>query len=196
MQIHKQIELEKHQKVGNLIPLIMYPTYRKPLFYGFFFQVLAQTTGVLVINNYQVLLYTNLGLSGSTPLVLYACFNTWASSCNWVNSNYSMILDRFGRIRITAIGVIRCAVCVAIKAAMVPKYVNGGSKAGNAIGVLFIYLFVTFYGGCIETLMYEYCSEIFPILIRAQRVGFSVRGLFVAALLFTDVAPTAFNTIG
>jgi hypothetical protein len=107
-----------------------------------------------------------------------------------------MILNRFGRIRITAIGVIRCAVCVAIKAAMVPKYVNGGSKAGNAIGVLFIYLFVTFYGGCIETLMYVYCSEIFPILIRAQRVGFSVKGLFVAALLFTDVAPTAFNTIG
>jgi MFS family permease len=193
MQIHKQIELERHQKVGNLIQLIIHPTYRKRLFYGFFFQVLAQTTGVLVINNYQVLLYTNLGLSGSTPLVLYACFNTWASFCNWVNS---MILDRFGRIKIMAIGVIGCAICVTIEAAMVAKFANGGSKAGNAIGVLFIYLFVTFYGGCIDVSMYVYCSEIFPTLIRAQGVGFSVSGLFVAALLFTEVAPTAFNTIG
>ncbi|RFU25166.1 hypothetical protein B7463_g11170, partial [Scytalidium lignicola] len=193
MQIHKQVELERDQKVGNFIQLLLHPTYRKRMLYGFFFQCLAQTTGVLVINNYQVLLYTNLGVNGAAPLVLYACFNTWASFCNWVNS---MILDRYGRIRIMAIGVIGCAICVTIEAAMVAKYANGGSKAGNAIGVLFIYLFVTFYGGCVDVSMYVYCSEIFPTLIRAQGVGFSISGLFIAALLFTEVAPTAFNNIG
>jgi hypothetical protein len=65
---------------------------------------------------------------------------------------------------------------------MVAKYANGGSKVGNAIGVLFIYIFVTFYGGCVDVSMYVYCSEIFPTLIRAQGVGFSVSGLFIAAL--------------
>jgi hypothetical protein len=54
MQIHKQTELEKDQKVGNLLQLFRHPTYRTRLLYGFFFQVLAQMTGVLVINNYQV----------------------------------------------------------------------------------------------------------------------------------------------
>lgn len=77
---------------------------------------------------------------------------------------------------------IGCAICVTIEAAMVAKYANGGSKAGNAIGVLFIYLFVTFYGGCVDVSMYVYCSEIFPTLIRAQGVGFSISGLFVSAL--------------
>jgi hypothetical protein len=56
MQIHKQVELECSQKVGNLIQLLMHPTYRRRMWYGFFFQCLAQMTGVLVINNYQVLL--------------------------------------------------------------------------------------------------------------------------------------------
>jgi hypothetical protein len=55
MQIHKQVELEKHKKVGNLLQVFRHPTYRRRLLYGFFFfQVLAQMTGVLVINNYQV----------------------------------------------------------------------------------------------------------------------------------------------
>ncbi len=54
MQIHKQIELERHLKVGNLIQLLIHPKYRRRMIYGFFFQCLAQMTGVLVINNYQV----------------------------------------------------------------------------------------------------------------------------------------------
>jgi hypothetical protein len=69
-----------------------------------------------------------------------------------------------------------------VEAAMVAKYANGGSKAGNAVGILFIYLFVTLYGGCIDVSMYVYCSEIFPTLIRAHGVGFSISGLFVSAL--------------
>jgi len=41
-----------------------------------------------------------------------------------------------------------------------------------------------------------YISEIFPTLIRAQGVGWSVSGLFIGALIFTELAPTAFNNIG
>jgi hypothetical protein len=69
-----------------------------------------------------------------------------------------------------------------VEAAVVAKYANGESKAGNAVGVLFIYLFVTFYGGCVDVSMYVYRSEIFPTLIRAQEVGFSISGLFISAL--------------
>jgi hypothetical protein len=38
MQIHKQVELERSQKVGNLIQLFMHPTYRRCMWCGFFFQ--------------------------------------------------------------------------------------------------------------------------------------------------------------
>jgi hypothetical protein len=52
----------------------------------------AQYTGVLVVNNYQVMLYNALGLKDSLPLLLYACYDTWAAIKNFVNS---LMLDRW-----------------------------------------------------------------------------------------------------
>jgi hypothetical protein len=57
-----------------------------------------------VINNYEVILYIGLGLTGSTPLLLYAVYNTVAAFMNWVNS---MIIDRVGRVRLLTIGLVR-----------------------------------------------------------------------------------------
>lgn len=193
IQIQAQIELERAQDLGSIISLLRKPTYRKRLLSGFFVLFIAQTTGVLVVNNYQVLLYNSLGLYGALPLLLYACFDTWASVMNFINS---LILDRFGRIRILAIGVIGCALSIVLEAAMVGKYAGTDNKVGNGFGVLFLYVFVTFYGGCMDVTTYVYCSEIFPTRVRAQGVGFSVSGLFLTALIYTEAAPTAFNNIG
>lgn len=134
-----------------------------------------------------------MGLYGALPLLLYACFDTWASVANFVNS---LILDRFGRIRIMAIGVVGCAISIILESAMVAEYASTANKVGNGFGVFFIYLFVTFYGGCMDVSTYVYCSEIFPTRLRAQGVGFSVSGLFLTALIYTEAAPTAFNNIG
>ena len=79
---------------------------------------------------------------------------------------------------------------------MVAQYAGTSNKIGNGFGVFFIYLFVTFYGGCMDVSTYVYCSEIFPTGIRAQGVGFSVSGLFLTALIYTQAAPTAFKNIG
>lgn len=193
IQIQAQIELERSENLGNIFSLLRKPTYRKRLLCGFFVLFIAQSTGVLVVNNYQVLLYNSLGLYGALPLLLYACFDTWASVMNFINT---LILDRFGRIRIMAIGVIGCACCIVLEAAMVAKYAGTSNKVGNGFGVFFIYLYVTFYGGCMDVSTYVYCSEIFPTRVRAQGVGFSVSGLFLTALVYTQSAPTAFNNIG
>ena len=64
---------------------------------------LAQSTGVLVINNYQVLLYNGLGLTGYLPLLLYGIYTLWAAFLNWAGS---MFVDRFGRIRMLIIGCV------------------------------------------------------------------------------------------
>jgi hypothetical protein len=56
-----------------------------------------------MINNYSILLYNSLGLTGSKPLLVYAFYATWAGFCNWVSS---MIIDRVGRVRLLKIGVV------------------------------------------------------------------------------------------
>jgi hypothetical protein len=68
------------------------------------------------------------------------------------------------------------------------------NKAGSPIGILFVYLLVTFYSGCVDVSMYVYVSEIFPTLIRAQGISFSISGLFVSALCkFISISPKSFS---
>lgn len=102
------------------------PSYRKRVFIGLFVQYAplktfstqllktrltlyircaAQSTGVLVVNNYQVLLYNGLGLYGYLPLLLYAVYTAWAAFLNWAGA---MFVDRVGRIRMLIIGLV-CA---------------------------------------------------------------------------------------
>lgn len=46
----------------------------------------------------------NLGLSGSQPLLLLAIYNSWAAFLNFVNS---LIIDRFGRIKVIVTCLVR-----------------------------------------------------------------------------------------
>jgi MFS family permease len=148
---------------------------------------------VLVVNNYLVLLYNNLGLKGWLPLLLYAIYDLWAAIMNFVNS---LLLDRLGRIRILTVGLIGCGVMMIIETAMVANYAGTANRTGNAMGVLFLFLYVTFYGGSLDAGSYVYCAEIFPTGIRAQGLGMSVASLFASTLLYTEVAPVAFAKIG
>lgn len=112
---------------------------------------------------------------------------------NWVNS---IMLDHFGRIRIMTVGLICCSLSLCGFTAMVAQFVGTSNAIGNGFGVFFLYLFVFFYGGTMDASSYVYCAEIFPTSIRSQGVGFSVGGLFMMTLIYTQSAPTAFSTIG
>ena len=104
-QIREQIELERAQGMKtNWLTLFKKPSYRKRLVLGFATQFIAQSTGGLVVNNYQILLYKSLGITGSLPLALNATYNGIAAIGNFINS---LFLDRLGRIRIMLIGLVR-----------------------------------------------------------------------------------------
>lgn len=103
IQIRRQIELESHNPQG-FINMLKQPHNRRRFFTGMFVQCICQSTGVLVVNNYQVLLYNGLGLFGSLPLLLYAVYTSWAAFLNFVASQ---IVDRVGRVRMLTIGIVR-----------------------------------------------------------------------------------------
>ncbi|KAM5344574.1 hypothetical protein ACJ41O_013109 [Fusarium nematophilum] len=82
-QIRMQLEIEKQENTSTgWKEVFSQASYRKRLLYGFFVQCIAQSTGVLVVNNYQILLYDGLGLRGSISLLLYACYNSLAAFMN------------------------------------------------------------------------------------------------------------------
>lgn len=77
--------------------LFTQPTYRKRTILAAMVLAGSQNTGVLVINNYNALLYQSLGLSNSQALLVSAGYNTWGMICNCIGANVS---DRFGRRKI------------------------------------------------------------------------------------------------
>ena len=92
-QIRKQLELEKQTGVQSFMEMLKRPSYRKRIYCGVLVQFAAQSTGVLVVNNYQILLYHNLGLQNWLPLLLYGIYTSWAAFLNWINA---LLLDRVG----------------------------------------------------------------------------------------------------
>jgi MFS family permease len=100
---------------------------------------IAQSTGVLVINNYQVLLYNGLGLYNSIPLLLDALYLTIAALINVVSA---AIIDRVGRKKLLIFGIIFCAIDISCEASMVAQLSRADNKVGNGFGVLFLFMYV------------------------------------------------------
>lgn len=74
--------------------LFTIPTYRRRIILGFVLMMGGQNIGVLVINNYNTLLFESLSLTNTQALAVSAAYNTWAAFANMGGATVS---DRLGR---------------------------------------------------------------------------------------------------
>ncbi|KAI9041784.1 putative MFS sugar transporter [Aspergillus affinis] len=198
VQTTEQINLEARKLAGfgNVWKAVLKKkSYRKRMIIGFLTQWGAEFGGPLIINNYAVILYTSLGMTGSMPLLLSALWLTTAGVIynplgSWlhdkVNSRRGMYITGFVGIVVSTSGL----------AAMTAEYGGTSNKVGNGFGVFFIFLYLAFQGTCCDTTMYLYVSEIFPTEIRPIGMGFSLFGQFAATIILLQVAPMGFNNAG
>ena len=74
-QIKAQHELEVRERVG-LATILRRPSYRKRMFIVVFQFAFAMFTGIIPLQNYQVILYTYLGVTNKTALVMVGVWGT------------------------------------------------------------------------------------------------------------------------
>lgn len=91
--MRKQIELEAQNATGYLA-ILRTPSYHKRVFLSCFMQYAANATGGLVINYYSVIIYTNLGLTGYLPLLMYCIYTLIGALGNLLSL---LTIDKTGR---------------------------------------------------------------------------------------------------
>ncbi|KAF2466989.1 general substrate transporter [Lindgomyces ingoldianus] len=169
-------------------------SYRKRMIVDFLTQWGAEFAGPLIINNYAVILYTNLGETGHMPLLLSALWLTTAGLI--YNPGGAWLHDKINSRRgMYMFGLGGCLLTTSLIAAMTAEFAGTTNRAGNGMGIFFIFLYLTFQGTFCDTTMYLYVSEIFPTEIRPIGMGFSLFGQFAATIILLQTAPIGFAKI-
>ncbi|KXJ87542.1 general substrate transporter [Microdochium bolleyi] len=197
-QMRKQIEFERANPSGYRA-LLTNKAYIKRTALSCYVQYAANSTGALVITNYSIIIYNNLGLTGSMPLLLYGAYTTVGAIGNLGSL---LTMDYIGRRPMLLTGFIGCLIALILETAMVAEYVTGASSlseaaaAGQKVAIFAIFLFVFAYGFFIDAASFVYSSEIYPTNVRARGVALSTATYFIMCLTYVTPGATAIATIG
>ena len=192
-QMKKQLELERSIKadVGNF-EVFRTPSNRKRALFAFGLLFGNMFTGVLVITNYGVLLYEEVGLSNYEPLLLSAIWVLLTFPCNVFTA---LFVDKIGRRKLLIFGLAGCTISNIFECALLSRYLGTDNKAGLDAAIFFIFFFVLFWASAIDATQYLYIAEIFPSPIRSQGTAVGISGLFCGTIVVLVAGPIALNTI-
>ena len=152
-----------------------------------------QFLGVFVMTNYGVLIYASLGLSGSVPLLLNACWTTFTISGN---VSTALFLDKWGRRKSLITGATGCTISLIFLCAMTARYLNTTNEAGLRAAVFFVFLYIVWWCYFMDATQYVYVAEIFPNHLRSQGVALGLSFFYLASEVTLVAAPVALADIG
>ncbi|KAK5045419.1 hypothetical protein LTR84_009283 [Exophiala bonariae] len=190
--MREQFQLEHNTDTSAFWELLSKRHNLKKVALGFLVMFGAQSTGTLVINNYGVTLYSNIGYTGRTAIALTA---GWVTVSIAGNAFTSLFVDKIGRVRLLIIGFTGI-VCVLIGEMICLALLETRQSFGLSVAaIFFLFGHIVFFSSCIDATTYIYASEIFPTHLRASGLSLSLTGLFLASLTFTQAATSALAAI-
>lgn len=150
-------------------------------------------TGVLIIANYAVIIFTDLGITGYMPLLLLALWITASFPGNVFTALY---VDRWGRRKFMLVGAVGLAISLFFECLLQALYSGSSNSAGQKAAIFFIFLFIVFWSSCFDATQYLYMAEIFPTDIRGQGTAVGMFNQFAAQVVIVVAGPIALNAIG
>ena len=197
IQIQRSIEIDR-QLVSSWWSMIAKKSYRKRTILASGMALSIHTSGILVVNNYGPTIYGSLGYDTNKQLIFQMGWCFVALTTGFMSF---LIIDRFPRQKLLAFGVGGCAVCLTIVCGLIGKFAsqdalqNPNRSALNAV-IAMIYLLNCFYQLGLDGVQFAFLGEIFPNQIRAKGMVVGVATICAINILWLQVAPTAFATIG
>ncbi|KAK4629253.1 Sugar transport protein 14 [Fulvia fulva] len=156
---------------------------------------MCKLSGSNIIQNYQNLMYANLGYEGKQALLITTIYGFMAL-VGQIFSIFS-IADRWPRRRTVIPGWLTLASCLIILAVISALYGQDGSgnRAGQLAGIAFIFLFALSYSVFFNSAVWVIVAEIFPLELRAIGVGWSTFSQYLTAIWLIYGASYAFEII-
>ncbi|KIW91694.1 uncharacterized protein Z519_07662 [Cladophialophora bantiana CBS 173.52] len=198
LQISAAMEVDK-QLDSSWLAMLKNPAYRKRALISSSVVVMVESSGLLVINNYGPTIYSSLGFGVKEQLIYQMGFNTIELGGGLLAV---FIIDRIARPKLIAIGLTAACSALIVLAAILanfattPESLANPNRAALRAGVAMIYI----YAFCVEWLlngtMFAYMAELFPTHIRAKGLVVTITSLTAINILWTQLAPTAFEAIG
>lgn len=192
-QLKRQVEYDREvQQNISTFEVIKTPSNRKRCLVAIIMMFFNMFTGVLLIANYAVIIFTSLGLGGSTPLLL---LSLWVSLSLFGNIFTALFIDKWGRRGFMLTGIAGILVSLVCECALQAKFMGTTNKSGQRAAVFFIYLFIVFWSSCMDASQFLYLSEIFPTAIRSQGTAVGMCAWYSAQIIILVAGPIALAKI-
>ena len=135
-QMKKQVELDRQIKdTTSRFEIFKTAPNRRRALVGFLVMWNNQFTGVLIIANYGIILYTALGMKGFYPLLLTSL---WVTSTFPGNIFCAFFVEKFGRRKFMLTGLSGILMCLICETALQASFLGTKNQAGQNAAIFFI----------------------------------------------------------
>ncbi|GFZ51180.1 hypothetical protein JCM24511_08938 [Saitozyma sp. JCM 24511] len=194
-EILTQIEWEKENLSSNYWDLIKNKPNLHRTVCGCLVQAMCQWTGVNVNNYFGPTIYSALGYTGHTTLMINALQSAWGLVVTFIF--ISFVVDRWGRRQPLILGALLLAGCMAMEAGTSSHFANSeyhNSSMGIA-GVAAVFLFSWFFSFSFGPVSWIYQSEIFPMNLRALGTSVSTASNWLNNVIIAQITPYGFSSL-
>ncbi|KAL2862815.1 sugar porter family MFS transporter [Aspergillus lucknowensis] len=197
-EIRSQIQVEATQvtNFGVAVTSLLSRKYLHRTWMACFILVMGQFSGSSVIQNYQSSFYEAVGFTGRTSLLISGIYGIMGVLGQLIY--LFCAADKWPRTRTLWVGSLflsaMIAICMALSAIYGSESNSNLSGARAAIAMIFIYScgYAVFFNATIWVVP----SELFPFFLRSTGMGLAVFSKSVAAIVLSQITPTAMENVG
>lgn len=161
-----------------------------------FILIMGQFSGSSVIQNYQSSFYAAVGFTGKTSLLISGIYGIMGVLGQVI---YLFVAaDKWPRTRTLWVGSIFLSVMVAICMALSASYGSASNTniSGARAAIAMIFLYSGGYAVFFNATIWVVPSELFPFFLRSTGMGLAVFTKAVAAIILSQITPTALQNVG
>lgn len=157
-------------------------------------QMFQQISGINLITYYAAVIYSNLGMSDFMARLLAALNGTEYFLASWPAV---FLVERVGRRKLMLFGAAGQAATMAILAGVNSEFERDDTnKTAGITGIVFLFVFNTFFAVGWLGMTWLYPAEIVPLRIRAPANALSTSANWIFNFMVVMITPVAFDTIG